>query len=294
MARLRIFMARVKPYFYVAPTIVLIIAVFFYPVIDLVRRSLFGTSEGAWRFLGLANYHLVFEDPIFWESLTNNLRLFLAVPLLVVVSLIVSTILFEEIRGWWFHRSVVFLPYILSIQVVGIVFTYLLGLRGVLNQILKFVGLRFLVRDWLGQPSIAIFSIMGIVIWKEVGFGIVLFLARLMSIEEELYEAARIDGANWWQLMWHVTIPQLSTVIEFYVLVSLINMLSWMFNYIFVMTRGGPGTSTYVLDFFIYQNAFRFSQLNIAATVSLLLLLLAGVLVLAQSIARRRLEELEW
>jgi ABC-type sugar transport system permease subunit len=293
MARLKILMARVKPYLYVAPTIVLIAAIFFYPIIDLVRRSLFETSEGVWKFLGLANYRLVFEDPIFWEALTNNLRLFLAVPMLVIISLIVSTILFEGVRGWRFYRSVVFLPYILSIQVVGIVFTYLLGLRGVLNQILKFSGLGFLVRDWLGEPSLAIFSIMGIVIWKEVGFGIVLFLARLMSVEEELYEAARLDGANWWQLMWHVTIPQLGTVIEFYVLISLINMLSWMFNYIYVMTRGGPGTSTYVLDFFIYQNAFRFSQLNIAATVSLLLLLLAGILVFAQSIARRRLEELQ-
>ena len=293
MTQRRRVLASVRPYLYVAPTIVFIVAIFFYPIIDLFRRSFYNLSASGSEFIGLRNFHLVFVDPIFWEALGNNLRLFIAVPLLLIISLIVSTILYESITGWRLYRFAVFLPYILSISVVGIVFTYLLGYRGVLNQVLRFLGLGFIVQDWLGNPSIAIFSIMGIVIWKEVGFGIILFLARLMSVEEELYEAARIDGANWWQLMWHITIPQLSTVIEFYVLINLISLLSWMFNYVYVMTRGGPGTSTYVLDFFIYQNAFRFSQPGIAAALSLLMLALASALVFGQAIARRRLEEMQ-
>jgi ABC-type sugar transport system permease subunit len=293
MAQRKTVIARVRPYLYVAPTVIFIVAIFLYPIIDLFRRSLFKLSDNASEFIGLTNFYLVFEDPIFWQALGNNLRLFIAVPLLLTISLIVSTILYERIRGWRLYRFAIFIPYILSISVVGIVFTFLLGYRGIFNQILKFFGLSFMAQDWLGEPGIAIFSIMGIVIWKEVGFGIILFLARLMSVQEELYESALLDGANWWQLMWHITIPQLSTVIEFYVLINLISLLSWMFNYIYVMTRGGPGTSTYVLDFFVYQNAFRFSQPGIAAALSLLLLAVASVLVFGQAIARRRLEEMQ-
>jgi ABC-type sugar transport system permease subunit len=293
MAQRKTVIARVRPYLYVAPTVIFIVAIFLYPIIDLFRRSLFKLSDNASEFMGLTNFYLVFEDPIFWQALGNNLRLFIAVPLLLTISLIVSTILYERIRGWRLYRFAIFIPYILSISVVGIVFTFLLGYRGIFNQILKFFGLSFMAQDWLGEPGIAIFSIMGIVIWKEVGFGIILFLARLMSVQEELYESALLDGANWWQLMWHITIPQLSTVIEFYVLINLISLLSWMFNYIYVMTRGGPGTSTYVLDFFVYQNAFRFSQPGIAAALSLLLLAVASVLVFGQAIARRRLEEMQ-
>lgn len=283
--------ARIEPYLYVGPAILLVLAVFVYPVIGLIRTSLVQRSDGKWMAVGLNNFRLATDDSLFWQSLGNNLRLLLAVPILLFVALTIATLLFDRIRGWKFYRTIVFMPYILSVAVVGIVFTYLLGLRGVANQILNAFGLGVLVQDWLGDSQLAIYSIMGIVIWKEVGFGIILFLAQLMSVEEELYEAARLDGANWWQLLWYVTIPQLSTVIEFYVLINVINMLSWMFNYVYVMTRGGPGTSTYVLDFLIYIKAFKYSQMGIAAAISLLLLAVASILVVIQATARRRLEE---
>jgi ABC-type sugar transport system permease subunit len=117
---------------------------------------------------------------------------------------------------------------------------------------------------------------MFVIIWKEVGFGVVLFLARLMSVEEELFDAAKIDGANWWQLQWNITVPQLATVIEFFTVVSVITMLSWVFNYVFVMTGGGPGNSTMVTELFVYLMGFRYNQMNIASAVSVLLLLVTG------------------
>lgn len=285
--------ARIGPYLYVTPTMLLVVAVFFYPVISLIQTSFVKKTDGQWTSVGLSNLRLVTDDPLFWQALGNNLRLLLAVPILLFIALIISTLLFEQMRGWKFYRSIVFMPYILAVPVVGIVFTYLLGLRGGVNLILKSLGLGFLAQDWLGDSRLAIFTVMGIVIWKEVGFGIVLFLARLMSVEEELYEAARLDGANWWQLLWHVTVPQLSTVIEFYVIINVINMMSWMFNYVYVMTRGGPGTSTFVLDFLIYIKAFKYSQLGIASAMSLLLLAVATILVVTQASARRRLEEMQ-
>ena len=115
--------------------------------------------------------------------------------------------------------------------------------------------------------------------WKEVGFGVVLFLARLMSVEEELFDAAKIDGANWWQLQRHITVPQLASVIEFFTVVSVITMLSWVFSYVFVMTGGGPGSSTMVTELYVYLMGFRYNQMSIAAAVSILLLLVTGVFI---------------
>jgi ABC-type sugar transport system permease subunit len=285
--------ARVTPYLYILPTMAFIVLVFLYPTLELIRRSFLVADASGVLSFGLANFRNTFNDPVFWQALHNNLRLLLAVPILVFLSLIISTVLYERIRGWRVYRTIIFVPYIISVPVVGIVFTYLLGLRGVINSLLRATGMGILAQDWLGNPQLAIYTIMGIVIWKELGFGIVLFLARLMSVDEELYEAARLDGANWWQLMRNITVPQLATVIEFYVLLNMINMLSWMFNYVYIMTRGGPGFSTHVLDFFIYQNAFRFSQLGIAAAISLLLLVIGSGLVIGQAFFRRRLEEAE-
>jgi ABC-type sugar transport system permease subunit len=280
---------RLRPYLYLAPALILMLYVFAYPIFDLFHRSVTQVSRNQVQFIGLRAYRLTIEDPYFWTAAKNNLRLFLAVPILVVLSLIFATLIFERLRGWQAYRTLVFIPYVMAIPVVGVVFSYLLQANGVLNTILKSVGLDFLALDWLGSGESAIWAIMGVIIWKELGFGIVLFLARMSSISEELYDAAKLDGANWWQQMWHVTIPQTSTVIEFYTVITMITMLSWVFAYILVMTKGGPGGSTWVLEYYIYQKAFQYSQMNIAAAAAVLLLAFAGVFILMQARLQREL-----
>jgi ABC-type sugar transport system permease subunit len=131
---------------------------------------------------------------------------------------------------------------------------------------------------------------MFIVIWKELGFGVVLFLARMSSISEELFDAAKLDGANWFDQLWNVTIPQIATVIEFYVIIELITMLSWVFAYVLVMTKGGPGSSTWVMEYFIYQKAFPYSQMQIASAGAILILVFASILMFLQARVRRRVE----
>jgi ABC-type sugar transport system permease subunit len=121
-----------------------------------------------------------------------------------------------------------------------------------------------------------------------MGFGVVLFLARLMSLEKEILEAAEIDGANFWQKHFYVTLPQLSGVVEFFVVVELITMLSWVFAYVFTMTGGGPGFASTVMEFYIWKHAFAFRSPGIASALAVVLLLVTTVLIILQLRLRRR------
>jgi ABC-type sugar transport system permease subunit len=277
-----------EPWLYLAPTFIVLALVFGYPVARLVMMSFQRTSEGAEVFAALTNYQALIKDDVFLQAVRNNINLLFCVPIMVVIALVLAVFLFERIRGWEFYRTTLFLPYLLPIAVVGLIFSYIFQLSGVLNDFLKLIGLDWLALDWLGSTKLAFPTLMFVIIWKEVGFGVVLFLARLMSVEEELFDAAKIDGANWWRLQWHITVPQLSTVIEFFTVVSVITMLSWVFNYVYVMTSGGPGKATMVTELYIYLMGFRYNQMYMASAVSTLLLLVTGIFIFLELRMRER------
>ena len=282
-----------EPWLYLAPMLVALLFVFGYPVVRLIMMSFQRTSKGQEIFVGLTNYMALFQDEVFIRAVRNNLTLVLNVPVMVAAALLLAIFLFERIRGWKIYQTTLFLPYLLPIVVVGLIFSYIFQLSGVLNEALIAIGLPQLALDWLGSPKLALWTIMFVIIWKEVGLGVVLFLARLMSVEEELFDAARIDGANWWRLQWHITIPQLSTVIEFFTVISVITMLSWVFNYVYVMTAGGPGNSTMVTELYVYLQGFRYNQMNLAAAASVLILVITGILIFVQFRLRERAGEEE-
>jgi len=284
--------SRMEPYLYLAPATILIILVFIYPIIEIFHTSLLQNTASGIKTIGMTNYQLVFKDPVFWESLANNGKLLFSVPIMTVISLFIAIVLFEHVRGWMFYRGVIFLPYILAIPVVGMTFVYLLGLNGIVNTLLRDIGLNFLTQDWLGSAKWVIPSISVVIIYREMGFGVVLFLARLMSMEKEILEAAAIDGANFWQKHFFVTLPQMSGVIEFFIVVELITMLSWVFAYVFTMTGGGPGFASTVMEFYIWKHAFAFRSPGIASALAVILLLVTTVLIVLQLRLRRRsLEE---
>jgi len=270
---------KIEPYLFIAPAVAVFLLVFAYPVLRLSILSFQRPSGGKMAFVGIANYRAILNDSVFLQAARNNLALLICVPIMVVIALVLAIFLFERIRGWQLYRTTLFLPYLLPIAVVGLIFSYIFQLSGVLNELLASVGLQALALDWLGSTHLALPTLMFVIVWKEVGFGIVLFLARLMSVEEELFDAAKIDGANWWQLQWYVTVPQLGAVIEFFSIVSVITMLSWVFGYVYVMTGGGPGNSTMVTELYIYLTAFRYNQMNIASAVAVLLLLVTGIFI---------------
>jgi ABC-type sugar transport system permease subunit len=272
-------MRKFEPYLFLAPAIVVLALIFGYPVYRLLVLSFQRQSGGHMVFAGLSNYKAIFSDDVFIAAIQHNLALLICVPIMVVIALLLAVFLFERIRGWQFYRTTLFLPYLLPIAVIGLIFSYIFQLSGVLNDFLTTIGLKAWALDWLGSTKLALPTLMFVIVWKEVGFGIVLFLARLMSVEEELFDAAKIDGANWWQLQWNITIPQLATVMEFFIVISVITMLSWVFNYVYVMTGGGPGNATMVSELYVYLMGFRYNQTNLAAAVSVLLLIVTGVFI---------------
>ena len=285
---------KVEPYLYLLPAVLIIVVVYLYPVLQLFRLSTMKViTYSKTRYIGPANFKLLLNDETFRLALRGNAKLLLAVPILVFLSVILSALLYDRMRGWKTYRALVFLPYVLPIPVVGVAFSQMLRLNGVLNTFLRSIGLETLALDWLGNPRIAMFSVLAVVIWKELGFGVVLFLARLLSVREDLYEAARIDGANWWQRLRHITIPELRSVMEFYVILEMVTMLSWVFSYVYTMTGGGPGNSTQVVEFYIYRKMFGFGsgrgQMGVASAVSVFLLVLVSIFMFIQTGVQRRL-----
>lgn len=283
----------VGPYLYVLPAAIVLVVVFGYPLVRLLTESV--TSPGILGEVdyGLQNFKAVLTDPLLHSAIANNVRLFLAVPVMTALAVLLAALLHERITGWRFYRSIVFVPYVLAIPVVGIIFSYILQRHGLLNELLSSAGLGAVAQDWLGDPSFAIWSVWLVIVWQQIGFGVVLFLARLSSLDPSLLEAAMVDRAGWGRRFRHVMVPHLAPVIEFFVTLSLINMLSWVFNYVYVMTNGGPSRSTYVTELVIYQQAFRDGLPNLAAAVSVILLIFASVLLSLQALVRRRIERME-
>lgn len=269
-------------YALLAPAMLFILFVFFYPVLKNVQYSFSSVRGSLIEYVGFRNYNLLFQNPTFIKAIIHNARLLLAVPILLVVSMIIAIFLHEKVFGWKWYRTILFFPYILAIPVVGIVFSYIFQLNGILNEILRYLGLGSLALDWLGSTKLALTTLMSVIVWKEMGFGIVLFLARMLNIPADLYEAARLDGAGWWRMHWNITVAELKNVIEFYFIVSVITMISGVFGYVYTMTGGGPGESTMVSELYIYQTAFRYNNLGMASTVSVILLLVSLVFVFIQ------------
>jgi ABC-type sugar transport system permease subunit len=280
------------PWFYALPMVAFVGLTFAYPIVSLLRYSLQHVGRSAYlpsRFVGLANFRYIAADSLFLQGVSNNLRLFLCVPVLLVLSVLLAQLLHDRPRGWRIYRSLLFIPYILSIPVVGVVFGYLFQYQGQLNAGLRALGLDAVALDWLGSPALAMPTIMFVIVWKELGFGIILCQARLNSLGEHYFEAARVDGANWLQSLRHVTVPLLTPTLAFYAIVELINMLSWVFSYVYVMTLGGPQNSTVVTEYYIYQQVFQNSQIGVGAAASIVLLVIVCVLLAARQWLDRRL-----
>ena len=284
--------SRLTPYLYVLPLAGLLAFVFGYPLVRIFEFSfkMVRGIDGPW--IGIRNYQLILSQSLFWESVLHNLQLLLAIPVMVAISLIISVLLYERVAGWKIYRIIVFVPFVLAIPIVAVVMKRMFQFSGPVNEVLHWLSLDFLALDWIGSSDVALWTVMILIIWRESALGIILFLARLLSLDEAVMEAAKIEGANWWQRLWHIILPQMRGVIEFYVVVSVITMLAAVFSYIYVMGggRGGPGTSTEVVELYIFNALIRSSLPGIASAASVMLFLVTGVLIFLLFRVRRRAE----
>lgn len=279
------------PYLFALPAVAAMTFAFLFPLVSVIRNSFYAGTFYDLQFVGLANFKALISDDVFIRAFANNLRLLLTVPVMTVLALLIAVLLHEGVRGWRIHRSAVFLPYILPAAGVGLAFSTFLQYNGTLNELLRAVGLRALAQDWLGSPDLAIWSVGGVVVWQQLGFGVVVFLAALLSLPNEVTEAAHLDGVSWWQLQTKVQLPQIRTTIEFFVVTEAITVLSWVFTYVYVVTGGGPGNSSTVMEYYIWKNGFAQGSVGLANAAAVFVLALAGVLIVAYLRLRQRPEE---
>jgi ABC-type sugar transport system permease subunit len=271
---------------YLVPAALLLGFVFGYPILRLLDYSFESAPNAAGSTLTTLNYHLSVEDPNFKDAIKHNLTLLAAVPVMTLFSLLCAILVFKPGRASHAYRSALFLPYVLSIPVVGVTWSTVFARHGAINDVAGAIGLGALEHDWLGDPSYALGAVIVVIVWKEFGFGLLLFSARMASIDTDLYDAARVDGANWWALHRHVTIPALAQVIEFFMVIEAITMLSWVFGYVYTMTHGGPGGATIVMEFVIWSQGFAASNLGLASATAVILLGGTLVLIVAQVVIR--------
>ncbi len=261
-----------------APALAAIGLTFIFPLVQVIRYS-FYTGSASDIYVGTQNYSFVIHDPVFLTSLFNNLKLLATVPVMTALALLIALVLNDRMRGWRQYRAVVFLPFILPAAAVGITFSFLLERNGGLNALMSDLGLGFLTQDWLGSTHLAIPSIGGVIIWQQLGFGVVVFSAALLSLPAETVEAAQIDRASWWTIQRRIVIPQIRGIIEFFVTLEAITVLSQVFTYVYVLTAGGPANSSSVLEYYIWTNGFSQGATGIASTVAVMMLGLGSVLI---------------
>lgn len=240
---------------------------------------------GEQRWIGFDNYTRLFEDSLFWSSFSNILLLILAMAVVpTLLGLFLAAVLFDYVgkkfsnRWASFFRSGFYLPQIIPVAVTGILWGWILHPDyGALNKILDKIGLGGLAHNWLGEPGSALYSVMGIMIWVQLGYPIVMFMAGLQRVDPELYEAADLDGATWWQRFRKITVYLIRP--EFYVVLvtTTISALK-IFGPIFVLTGGGPSNATLVPSYFAYKNFFEKAQVGYGSAISTVLTVLIVVL----------------
>lgn len=217
-------------------------------------------------WVGFENYRTLVNDPLFWQSLKVTFQYaIVALPLGLILSLGIALLMNQQVRGIAFWRTVYYLPAVISGAAVAVLWAWILNPEfGLLNLMLRYIGIRG--PNWLADTRTALPALCAISLWA-VGGNMVIYLAGLQGIPTELYEAAELDGANAWKRLLHVTLPMLSPVIFFNLVLGLIGCFQF-FTEPFVMTKGGPENSTLTYMLYLYRNAFAYGKMGYASAMA--------------------------
>jgi multiple sugar transport system permease protein len=252
-----------------------------------------GLSFSYWNLLGhphwvgLSNYSAVLQDPLFWKTLQNTVFFVVgSVTLDVTMALLLAVLLNRTVQGIGIFRTVFFLPVITPMVSVALVWGWLYDPNyGWLNAFLHLFGIKPIA--WLYDKQWAMWAIILLRVWKDMGYNMVILLAGLQGIPTHLYESAALDGANAWQRFWRLTLPMLSPTLFFVITVSLINAFQ-AFDMVYLLTEGGPENSTQVLVYWLFKNAFQFYKVGPASAIAYILFMIILTLTVIQWQLRKR------
>lgn len=287
--------ARISPYWlYAIPGFIGMLFIIVIPLIGNVYLSFTKWSGvGDPKFIGLDNYTRLFADEVFWKSFENTIYLIAAMVVIpTIIGLILAAVLFDYIAKHFngkvatFLRATYYIPQILPISVAGILWAWIFSPNtGALNQILRSMGLESMTRNWLGDPSTAMYAVMLVMVWVQIGYPVVIFMAAMSRIDLELYEAADLDGAGWWRRFQAITVPMIRPEIFVISLTCTIAALK-SFAPVYTLTQGGPENATNVPSYFAYQNFFTKGNVGYGASIStvltILILIIAAVMIAYQ------------
>ncbi len=270
-------------YAFLAPFMIFFTIFFLRAVVKAVDFSFYD-----WRllrptkpYIGLDNYRDLMDDDIWWMSLENTLKFTLMTVLgTTIVALGAAIAVTQKIRGQGFFRIVLYMPSLLSVGAVGLVWVWLLSTQfGVINYFLSFLSIKPI--NWLGDPDLVLVSLSLTTIWWTFGFPMLIFIAGLQGIPEYLYEAARIDGAGAPQLFVSITLPLLRPTISFVTVTGVIGHFQ-VFGQPYIMTNGGPGRSSYTAIFYLYQTAWVAFRMGYGAAIAVTIAVIIAAITMLQ------------
>jgi putative chitobiose transport system permease protein len=277
------------PYLFLTPALLVIAVFVLYPIIAVIYYSFTDyniINPPVW--VGLRNYQQLRVDPIFWQALSHSFIYLLVTPILIFLSIILAIIVNRKLPGITLFRAMYYIPVIAGSIAVGISWRLMLDTNGLINSLLLSTGAITEPIQWLAEPAYTLPIAMLLTIWMGLGYYMMIFLAGLQNIPEELYDAALIDGCNSWQKHWYVSFPGLRPQIVFVAVISSLAALQ-VFNEIFILTGGLGGilNSGVTMVFYLWRQAFRLNHAGMASAIAMVLL----VITLAFSIMNIRLLE---
>jgi putative chitobiose transport system permease protein len=264
------------PYLFLAPALLVIAVFVLYPIGAVVYYSFTDyniVTPPIW--IGLKNYQQLARDPVFWLALRHSFTYLLVTPVLIFLSILLAIVVNRQLPGINLFRALYYIPVISGSIAVGIAWRLLLETNGLLNSLLIWAGLLTTPVQWLAEPALTLPIAMLLTIWLGLGYYMMIFLAGLQNIPEELYDAARMDGCAAWQKHWYVSLPGLRPQITFVAVISSLAALE-VFNEIFVLTGGLGGilNSGVTIVFYLWRQAFRLQHAGYASAVAMVLLMM--------------------
>lgn len=263
----------------IIPVLFILLFTRLYPMAASIYRS-FTNWNGLYRndWVGLQNYIDIFTNSPFWTLLRNSMVLLISVPLQIALGLFVAVLLYEEVKGWQFFRTIVYLPQIISAVTIGYLFRIAFGLDGPINRVLRELDLARLAIQWLGNTATALGVLIFCLTWFSIGWQAIVILGGMSRISPDVLEAVKMDGANYWQRTFLIIVPMIIRTIEYAIIMSMVWTFTSTFAFIYSITNGGPGYETTTIDYMIYVKFYQAGS-NFGFATALAVILMVIILI---------------